>query len=200
MGHQAVLEPVCGHHQDQALVDGDDAVHYRGGVCGHRADPAAGQLRCAVTGGVLADRICLGYARHSGGRILHAGAGLLGPVAVRGDTQRVLPVSDHHRARRSRDGGRMDGDGFRQCTPGMGGDLPDTLGAVPAHRILPFADIAPAGGGQALRSNARQTRIRPQRRPHPPRVRRHLRLIFRKSMYGLPSPSFSCTASPKLSS
>ena len=180
VGHQAVLEPVCGYHKDQAVVDGNDTVHYRSCVCGHRADPAAGQLRGAVAGCVLADRICFGHTRHSGGRILHAGAGLLGPVAVRGDPQRVLPAGDHHRAGRSRDGGRVDGNGFRECTPGMGGDLPDTLGAVPAHRILPFADTAPAGGGQALRSNARQTRIRSQHRPHPPRVRRHLRLIFPK--------------------
>ena len=45
-------------------------------------------------------------------------------------------------------------------TAGLGSDLPDTLGTVPAHRILPFADTAPADGGQALRSNADKGRHR----------------------------------------
>ena len=166
LGHQTVLEPVRGHHTHQEMVDRDYTVHYRSGFRGHCPDPAAGLLRGDVAGCILADRICLCHARHSGGRILHAGSGLLRPIAVRRNTQRVLPTGDHHRTGRSRDGGRMDGDGFRQCPEGLGGNLSHPVGIVLRGSRVPLADIAPARRRQTLGKHTAECRQGRTRRLH----------------------------------
>ena len=103
MDDQALLEPVCGHHPHQALVDhqhagidehclypahADDAQTRRRN---HRIGPDTNQHVHCNTDSVCHHGVCLGHARHCCRRLLYAGAASERAGGLCGHPQHILP-------------------------------------------------------------------------------------------------------------
>ena len=99
MGHQAVVEPVCGHYPHQAVVGNHDAAAHWCGFrrCGLHHPHIVLAARHTVL--LLADGLRQRHSRHCRRRILYAGPRRTRPGMVCGNKEYVLSHCHHLRPR-----------------------------------------------------------------------------------------------------
>ena len=99
VGTETAVEPLCGHHKDETVVDNINATAPRGGTGRRGVYHTHAVLGAGHDVLLLADGLRERHARHSGGRLLYAGAVAARTDVVRGHKVIVLQDCDDFRTR-----------------------------------------------------------------------------------------------------